>query len=204
MCPVTDCTLDRPSYTENGTGYFLTTSLMEWFWEQYCPAAERIDPRASPIRGRLDGLPPALVVTSEFDPLRDEGIAYGEALAKAGVPVEQLEAQGHFHSSFVMVDVMLTGVPRGARRWRALSAASPASPSARSKRSRAGRRPKLAPRRAKMTERDPRSITRVALRTTFAAGDEGGAPSSAQRSLEGGASPTRPVLNLGAHSRSVI
>jgi acetyl esterase/lipase len=55
-------------------------------------------------------LPPAHIVTCEFDPLRDEGIAYGEALAKAGVPVEQLKAHGQFHSSFTMVDVVITGV----------------------------------------------------------------------------------------------
>jgi acetyl esterase/lipase len=53
-------------------------------------------PRASPLRGRLEGLPPAFVVTAEFDPLRDEGIAY----AVAGVPVEQLQGRGHFHASF--------------------------------------------------------------------------------------------------------
>jgi acetyl esterase/lipase len=50
------------------------------------------------------------VVTCEFDPLRDEGVAYAEALAATGVPVEQLKARGHFHSSFVMVDVVITGV----------------------------------------------------------------------------------------------
>ena len=49
-------------------------------------------------------------MTAEFDPLRDEGIAYAEALAAAGVPVEQLQARGHFHSSFIMVDVMITAV----------------------------------------------------------------------------------------------
>jgi acetyl esterase/lipase len=110
VSPVTDCSFDRPSYTENAAGYFLTRGLMFWFWDIYCSPADRTDPRASPIRGKLAGLPPAYIVTSEFDPLRDEGIAYGEALAKAGVPVEQLKAHGQFHSSFTMVDVVITGV----------------------------------------------------------------------------------------------
>ena len=90
VCPVTDCTFDRPSYNENATGYFLTRSLMYWFWDLYCSPADRTDPRVSPLRGKLEGLPPAFVATCEFDPLRDEGIAYAEALAAAGVPVEQL------------------------------------------------------------------------------------------------------------------
>jgi cation diffusion facilitator CzcD-associated flavoprotein CzcO/acetyl esterase/lipase len=111
VSPVTDCSFDRPSYTENATGYFLTRGLMFWFWDLYCSPADRTDPRVSPIRGKLEGLPPAFIVTSEFDPLRDEGVAYAEGLTKAGVPVEQLKAQGHFHSSFVMVDVVITGVP---------------------------------------------------------------------------------------------
>ena len=110
VCPVTDCSFDRPSYTANAIGYFLTRGLMFWFWDLYCSPADRTDPRVSPLRGKLEGLPPAFVVTCEFDPLRDEGIAYGEALAKAGVPVEQLQAKGHFHSSFTMVDVVITGV----------------------------------------------------------------------------------------------
>ena len=70
--------------------------------------ANRSDPSASPLRGRLEGLPPACVVTAEFDPLRDEGIVCAETVA--GVPLEQLQACGHFHSSFTMVDVIATGV----------------------------------------------------------------------------------------------
>jgi acetyl esterase/lipase len=62
------------------------------------------------LRGGLEGLPPACVVTAEFDPLRDEGIVYAEALAAAGVPVEQVQAPGHIHSSFTMVDVIATAV----------------------------------------------------------------------------------------------
>ncbi|QQN62998.1 alpha/beta hydrolase fold domain-containing protein [Bradyrhizobium diazoefficiens] len=110
VCPVTDCDFDRPSYNDNAIGYFLTRSLMYWFWDLYCSPADRTDPRVSPLRGKVSGLPPALVVTCEFDPLRDEGIAYADAMAAAGVPVEQLRARGHFHSSLMMVDVVITGV----------------------------------------------------------------------------------------------
>lgn len=110
VCPVTDCDFNRLSYNDNAIGYFLTRSLMYWFWDLYCSPADRTDPRVSPLRGKVSGLPPALVVTCEFDPLRDEGIAYADAMAAAGVPVEQLRARGHFHSSLMMVDVVITGV----------------------------------------------------------------------------------------------
>uniref|UniRef100_Q07TK6 Alpha/beta hydrolase fold-3 domain protein n=1 Tax=Rhodopseudomonas palustris (strain BisA53) TaxID=316055 RepID=Q07TK6_RHOP5 len=110
ICPVTDCSFERPSYQENAIGFFLTRSLMFWFWDVYCSPQHRTDPRVSPLRGELKGLPPAFIVTAEFDPLRDEGIAYAEALAAAGVEVEQLQARGHFHASFTMVDVVITGV----------------------------------------------------------------------------------------------
>ena len=110
VCPVTDSRFDRPSYQSNGEGYFLTRSLMHWFWDLYCSPAERVDPRVAPLRGRLDGLPPAFIATAQFDPLHDEGQAYAEALAAAGVPVTHYDGHGHFHSSYTMVDVVLTGV----------------------------------------------------------------------------------------------
>ena len=62
VCPVTDCTFDRPSYNDNATGYFLTRALMYWFWDLYCSPADRTDPRVSPLRGKVAGLPPAFVV----------------------------------------------------------------------------------------------------------------------------------------------
>jgi cation diffusion facilitator CzcD-associated flavoprotein CzcO/acetyl esterase/lipase len=113
ICPVTDSRYDRPSYTENAVGYFLTRSMMFWFWDIYSSPADRTDPRVAPLRGNLKGLPPAFVATCEFDPLRDEGIEYAEALAAAGSQVEQLQARGHIHTSLMMVDVVVTGV--GAR-----------------------------------------------------------------------------------------
>ncbi|MBJ7454393.1 MAG: alpha/beta hydrolase fold domain-containing protein, partial [Blastococcus sp.] len=80
LTPVTDSTMETRSYQENADGYVLTAPLMRWFWDHYCDPAQRAEPTATPLRGRLDGLPPAIVVTAEFDPLRDEGIAYAEAL----------------------------------------------------------------------------------------------------------------------------
>jgi acetyl esterase/lipase len=88
----------------------LTTSLMKWFWDHYADAAARTHPKASPLRAQdLSKLPPAFVVTCEFDPLRDEGVAYAEALTAAGVPVRQLSARGHTHTSLTMVDVVVSG-----------------------------------------------------------------------------------------------
>ena len=110
LTPVTDCDMTRGSYVENADGYVLTTALMQWFWDHYADPDDRTHPHASPLRADdLANLPPALVVTCEFDPLRDEGIAYADAMAAAGVPVRQLSARGHTHTSLTMVDVVLSG-----------------------------------------------------------------------------------------------
>jgi acetyl esterase/lipase len=82
---------------------------MHWFADHYVDAADRRDPRAAPLHGRLADLPPAFIVTCEFDPLRDDGTAYAKALADAGNAVEHLEARGHTHTSVTMVDVVLSG-----------------------------------------------------------------------------------------------
>jgi acetyl esterase/lipase len=85
---------------------------MEWFWDHYADADQRTSPVCSPLRADdLSGLPPAFVVTAQFDPLRDEGQAYAAAMEAAGVPVEQLKARGHTHTSLTMVDVILSGAP---------------------------------------------------------------------------------------------
>ena len=109
ICPVTDGTTQYPSFVENGEGRMLTAGLMRWFWDNYCDPADRDDPRASPLLGTLEGLPAAVVVTAEFDPLRDEGVAYAEALAAAGVPVRHVVARGQVHTSIPMVDVIISG-----------------------------------------------------------------------------------------------
>ena len=110
LTPVTDNDLSRESYVDNADGYMLTTALMQWFWDHYADPSERGEPTASPLRAAdLSELPPALVVTCEFDPLRDEGIAYADALTAAGVPVRHLSARGHIHTSVPMVDVIISG-----------------------------------------------------------------------------------------------
>jgi acetyl esterase len=97
--PVTDADFSRQSYADNGKGYMLTLAGMQWFWDHYCPDAEaRRDPKVSPLRATsLAGLPPAIVITAEFDPLRDEGEAYADALMAAGVATTARRVDGHIH-----------------------------------------------------------------------------------------------------------
>ncbi len=112
VTPVADCDFSRPSYVDNADGYVLTASLMQWFWNHYADPAERTDPKSSPIRAQdLANLPPALVVTCEFDPLRDEGAAYAEAMAAAGVQVRHLPCPGQIHTSLTAVDIVISGAP---------------------------------------------------------------------------------------------
>jgi acetyl esterase len=102
--PVTDCAFDTSSYRENAEGYFLTQNMMRWFWEQYLTdPTQAAEPYASPLRAdALGGLPPALCITAEFDPLRDEGEAYAARLRDAGVSVTSSRYDGMFHGFFAM------------------------------------------------------------------------------------------------------
>jgi acetyl esterase len=103
--PCTDMEPSRwPSMSENKNGYFLTTDSMVWFYDQYVPdAGERTNPSASPIYAAdLAGLPPAFVITAEFDPLRDEGEAYAARMREAGVPTESQRFDGMIHGFFGM------------------------------------------------------------------------------------------------------
>ncbi len=97
--PVTDHDFETASYREHAIGRGLTRAAMRWFWDHYAPdEARRDEPHASPLRAPdLRGLPPAIVVTAECDPLRDEGKAYAERLIEAGVPVTYFEYPGMVH-----------------------------------------------------------------------------------------------------------
>lgn len=109
IAPVTDCDWSRASYGENADGYVLTRPLMEWFWDHYCDVGDRTHPMASPLLADdLSSLPPALVVTAEFDPLRDEGNAYAAALEAAGTPTRLMQLRGQIHTSVTGVDMIIS------------------------------------------------------------------------------------------------
>jgi acetyl esterase len=113
VCPVIDHDMTTRSYRERGSGpdLFVTAKDMEWFWNCYVPApAARSVPDASPLRAEsLSNLPPAIVITAEYDPLRDEGIAYAERLQAAGVQVTHSHYEDMFHDFFSFVNLIDTG-----------------------------------------------------------------------------------------------
>ncbi len=112
--PVTDLGMRHVSITDNGEGYFLTKADMTWFMEAYTTVEQRTDPMASPLlHDDLSGLAPATVVTAHFDPLRDEGDAYAERLAAAGVPVDHARYDDMIHGFLGMTS--LTQSARDAR-----------------------------------------------------------------------------------------
>jgi acetyl esterase len=101
--PATDLTRSFPSHAENGKGYLLESDTMTWFIGNYLDESDLKDPDASPLfADDLSGLPPALVVTAEFDPLRDEGEAYAERLREAGVAVTTSRYDGMIHAFYGM------------------------------------------------------------------------------------------------------
>ncbi|MBY0399030.1 alpha/beta hydrolase [Myxococcota bacterium] len=104
--PVTDASFETESYRTNGEGYFLSRDMMRWFWHHYLESdADAANPLASPLRAaNLSGLPPATVITAEYDPLRDEGRAYAKRLEAAGVPTAYMNYDGVFHGFFGMTE----------------------------------------------------------------------------------------------------
>ena len=109
LYPVTDYhTPGTPSYEENADGYGLTRDTMKWFWAHYLnDAKEAAHPYVSPLRAEdLTGLPPAYVLSAEYDPLRDEAERYGERLRAAGVPVEITRRAGMNHGFMFWVGLV--------------------------------------------------------------------------------------------------
>jgi acetyl esterase len=99
--PAVDARMGYASIDECATGYFLTKADMHWFYGHY--GADPNDWRASPLLAAdHSGLPPALVLTAEYDPLRDEGEAYARKLEAAGVPVTLRCYDGQIHGFTIM------------------------------------------------------------------------------------------------------
>ena len=109
LWPVTDASFENTSYQQFQQGYFLSRNMMMWFWDNYSTnPAQRNEIYASPLRSsisQLQGLPPALIQTAEFDVLRDEGEAYGRKLAQAGVTVTSVRYNGMIHD-FGLLNVL--------------------------------------------------------------------------------------------------
>jgi acetyl esterase len=99
--PVCDADLETGSYRECASGYWLTREAMQWFFEQYLPGGDWLQPDVSPLRAPdLADVAPAHIVTAEYDVLRDEGEAYGRRLQEAGVPTVISRYDGMIHGFF--------------------------------------------------------------------------------------------------------
>ncbi len=122
--PAADLTLSHPSIEENAEGFFLTKAAIEWFVAHYLADADPKDPRVSPLYADVvAGLPPALVITAELDPLRDEGEAYAARLHEAGVPTQLIRYGGQIHGFMSMPGMLDDAKDALARAGAALRAA---------------------------------------------------------------------------------
>jgi acetyl esterase len=105
--PVTDHSFDTASYSANASGFGLTELAMRWYWDKYLAGSHGGHPEASPLRAEdVSGAAPALVVVCQYDPLRDEGVAYAERLRAAAVPVRLTEYEGMIHGFFALRSVI--------------------------------------------------------------------------------------------------
>ncbi|KHO27774.1 esterase [Mycolicibacterium setense] len=103
LYPVIAADFDTDSYRLFGTGFYNPRPALQWYWDQYVPSLDdRQHPHASPLRADLTGLPPAVVVLAGHDALRDEGIAYADALEAAGVPITRCAFDGGIHGFMTM------------------------------------------------------------------------------------------------------
>jgi len=105
--PVTDSRTDTPSYIEHAKAVPLSKALMEWFFKYAAEPADASNPKLAVLRtANFSGLPPATIITAQIDPLRSEGVAFGENLQAAGVPVEDRNYVGVTHEFFGMGAVL--------------------------------------------------------------------------------------------------
>ena len=103
LYPVISADFDTDSYRLFGQGFYNPRPALQWYWDQYVPqVGDRQNPYASPLHGDHHGLPPAVVILAGHDPLRDEGIAYADALEAAGVPVTRRPFEGGIHGFMTM------------------------------------------------------------------------------------------------------
>jgi acetyl esterase len=123
--PVTDRDFSTESYIQNAEGYQLTRDSMVWYWEHYLKDdADAVNPYAAPLQAQdLRNLPPALVITAEYDPLRDEGEAYAHRLEAAGVNTTCTRYDGMIHGFFGMAAAIDKGKQAIAQASAALKAA---------------------------------------------------------------------------------
>ncbi|WP_332817497.1 alpha/beta hydrolase [Sphingopyxis sp.] len=108
LYPVLSPAFERESYRRCGQGdYLISTDDMRWFWDQHATEADRANPEAAPLTAAdLSNLPDTIIVVGGYDPLHDEGVAYAEALATAGVRVVLRDHPGMVHGFFTLVDLL--------------------------------------------------------------------------------------------------
>ena len=117
--PPLDATFGSRSFVDNATGYYLTADQMRWFWSKYAGTSPRDHPYLSPLHaGDLRGQPPALIITAEFDPLRDDGERYAVRLGEADVEVEMRRVEGQIHSFMGLIAT----VPEARECWTLIAA----------------------------------------------------------------------------------
>lgn len=103
LYPMISPRCDTESYRLFGEGYYNPRPALQWYWDQYVPSpVDREHPYAAPLSADLSGVPPAVIVTAGHDPLRDEGIAFGEALTGAGVRLTHRHYEGAIHGFMTM------------------------------------------------------------------------------------------------------
>jgi acetyl esterase/lipase len=110
IAPLLDAAFDSDSWARLGSGYLLTRDQLEWAVEQYAPGVDRRDPLLSPVQAQdLSGLPPALIVTGEYDPLSDDGERYAVALEAAGIAVRHVHYEGLIHHALLAPKAIALG-----------------------------------------------------------------------------------------------